>query len=158
PIVVGVGDDEAASGVDCQADRTVEPRLRRGAIEVPGRETAGDGRDGALWSDSTDGVVTRVRDVKYAVPGHGNSRRCAEPRRRARAIGISKPAARNRGHASIRTDSPEALRVTCVRDIDGAVWCSGEAERIREAGAEGGAVNCRGAAVPGKDRDSRDPS
>ena len=129
-IVVGVRDQDAAGGIHRHADRTVESRRCCGAVHVSGRDAAGDGRDNPFRRDPSDCVVAGVGDVKHSIAGEGDSRWCAEPRRCATAIRIPEPAAGKRGDGSVRTNAPDALRITCVGDIDAAVSRRGDPERI----------------------------
>ena len=130
----------------------------RGTVAVSGGAVAGDGRDRAIRRDPSDGVVAGVGDVERPGAVQGKSGRRVEARRGPDAIRIAALPAGQRGHDAIGREAADALRVSRIGQVDGAVGADRDAERIGKARARRVAVAHAGDAVAGDRRDHRRPS
>ena len=73
-VVLRIGDENVSGGIGGETERRVEARGGAAGIDVSGLAgRAGEGRNGAVERDETDGVVAGIGDDEAAT-GEGNSR------------------------------------------------------------------------------------
>lgn len=129
-VVVGVGDDDASRGVHGDAHRRVEPRLRRGAIDVTGDAVTCNRRDGATRADTPDRMIAGVGDHERAVRRERKARGRGKPRLAANTIRESTSATGNRRHRTVDCDLADAMRRAGVAHEDPPVRRGSQPERL----------------------------
>ncbi len=133
PVVVGVGDDDAAARIDGDADGAAESRVDGGAVAVARHTVACQGRHGAIGGDPPDGVVAGVCHDERAVRRDRDPRRRREARLDAAPVCESAHVSGDRCHVSACIDAEDAIGRARVADEDRAIGGHGDPERLAEA-------------------------